>query len=169
MAFIRRTLDDTPVREFGIQFTKDKFGYDFISHQIKNKIDLISPDDETFGAEMEGGGWEGNFWDNEKYYGISNIGEATINIPIRKVKYWYNKTDNGLSPNKNKHLFIRTNKDFTQAIVIKPKTIKDENKIIWTKFMPSNSREVESWMSFRRKDVETYNLKNGKWIKERKK
>ena len=106
MAFIRRTLDDTPVREFGIQFTKDKFGYDFISHPIKNKIDLISPDDETFGAEMEGGGWEGNFWDNEKYHGISNIGEATINIPIRKVKYWYNKTDNGLSPNKNKHLFI---------------------------------------------------------------
>ena len=169
MAFIRRTLDDTPVREFGIQFTKDKFGYDFISHPIKNKIDLINPDDETFGAEMEGGGWEGNFWDNEKYHGISNIGKATINIPIRKVKYWYNKTDNGLSPNKNKHLFIRTNKDFTQAIVIKPKTIKDENKIIWTKFMPSNSREVESWMSFRRKDVETYNLKNGKWIKERKK
>lgn len=169
MGYFRRNYNDTHVREFGIEFVKEKFNIDFISHPNVYKIDLISPEDETFGAEMEGGGWDGNFWDNEKYYSISGVGEPTINIPIRKAKYWYDKINENFVPNKNKHLFIRTNKDFTQAIVIKPTTIKNRNKIIWTKFMPNNSKEVEEWMSFRKKDVDTYNLVKGRWTKQRKK
>jgi hypothetical protein len=66
-------------------------------------------------------------------------------------------------------LFIRTNKDFTQAIVIKPTTIKNKNKILWTEFQPNNSNEVEKWMSFRQEHVDTYNLVKGKWKLQRAK
>ncbi len=169
MAFFKRCFDDTPVREFGIKFSKENFGYVFISHPNKTAIDLISPDDPNFGAEMEGGGWEGDFWSNQKYSLISNIGTETINIPIRKTKYWYDKINEIYVPNKKKNLFIRTNKDFTQAIVIKPTTIKNRDKILWTTFQPNNSDEVERWMSFRKKDVQTYDLKNGKWVLQKRK
>jgi hypothetical protein len=64
-------------------------------------------------------------------------------------------------------MFIRTNKDFTQAIVIKPTTIKNRDKILWTEFQPNNSTEVEKWMSFRQEHVDTYDLVNGKWKKQR--
>lgn len=163
MGFIKRNYDDTAVREFGINFCKEILGENFISHPIKTAIDLISPDDPNHGAEMEGGGWEGDFWSNQKYSMISSVGYETINIPIRKTKYWYDKINEILIPNKKKNLFIRTNKDFTQAIVIKPKTIKNSKKIMWTSFQPNNSDEVEKWMSFKKCDVQTYNLKNGKW------
>jgi len=93
MAFFKRCFDDTPVREFGIKFSKENFGYVFISHPNKTAIDLISPDDPNFGAEMEGG----------------------------------------------------------------------------TTFQPNNSDEVERWMSFRKKDVQTYDLKNGKWVLQKRK
>jgi hypothetical protein len=169
MAFIRRNFDDTPVREFGIKFSKEVFGYEFISHPNKTAIDLISPDDPNFGAEMEGGGWEGDFWSNEKYSLISNLGVRTINIPIRKTKYWYDKINEVLLPNKKKNLFIRTNKDFTQAIVIKPTTVKNRNKIMWTTFQPNNSTEVERWMSFKEKDVQTYDLVKNNWVLQKKK
>ncbi len=169
MAFFKRCFDDTPVREFGIKFSKENFGYVFISHPNKTAIDLISPDDPNFGAEMEGGGWEGDFWSNQKYSLISNIGTETINIPIRKTKYWYDKINEIYVPNKKKNLFIRTNKDFTQAIVIKPTTIKNREKILWTAFQPNNSDEVEKWMSFKKKDVQTYDLKNGKWVLQKRK
>lgn len=163
MTFIRRNFDDTPVREFGIKFTKEEFGLIFENHPNRTAIDLIDPTDYNVGVEMEGGGWEGNFWTNDKYAMISKIGFATINIPIRKTKYWYDKINELFLPNKKKNLFIRTNKDFTQAIVIKPTTIKNKNKILWTEFQPNNSNEVEKWMSFRQEHVDTYNLDGGKW------
>jgi hypothetical protein len=59
---------------------------------------------------------------------------------------------------------MRTNKDFSQIIVIRPETIKNPKKLIRTKFQPKNSNEVEKWLSFRREDVETYNLVKGKYI-----
>ncbi len=118
---------------------------------------------------MEGGGWEGDFWSNEKYSLISNIGVSTINIPIRKTKYWYDKINEIYVPNKKKNLFIRTNKDFTQAIVIKPTTIKNRDKIMWTQFQPNNSDEIERWMSFKKKDVQTYDLKKNKWVLQKTK
>lgn len=164
MAFIRRNYDDTPVREFGIKFIKENLGHVFISHPNKFAIDLISSDNPDFGAEMEGGGWEGDFWTNKRYSLISNLGFETINIPIRKTKYWYDEINEEYVPNKKKHLFIRTNKDFTQAIVIKPTTIKNRNKIIWSTFKANNNDEVENWMSFKKTDVDTYDFKNGKWV-----
>ena len=167
MGYFKRNTNDAPVRKFGIQFTKERFGYVFEEHPNRFAIDLINPNDEKNGCEMEAGSWTGDLWDNDGYNNLSNVGEPTINIPIRKLKYWYDKTDDGVKPNKLNNLFIRTNRDFTQAIVIRPKTIRDKNKILWTEFKPSNSDEVEQWMSFRREHVETYNLKKGKWVQER--
>lgn len=163
MAFIRKNFDDTPVREFGIKFTKEQFGLIFENHPNRTAIDLIDPTDYNTGVEMEGGGWEGDFWTNNKYSTISKLGFGTINIPIRKTKYWYDKINEIFIPNKKKNLFIRTNKDFTQAIVIEPTTIKNKNKILWTQFQPNNSNEVEMWMSFRQEHVKTYNFIKGKW------
>jgi hypothetical protein len=169
MTFIRRNFDDTPVREFGIKFTKEKFGLIFENHPNRTAIDLIDPINYNIGAEMEGGGWEGDFWSNEKYSLISKLNFKTINIPIRKTKYWYDKINELFLPNKKKNLFIRTNKNFTQAIVIKPTTIKNKNKILWTEFQPSNSIEVEKWMSFRQEHVDTYDLVKDKWKLQRTK
>ncbi|MDI3349604.1 hypothetical protein DCBHLPFO_00728 [Mycoplasmopsis arginini] len=61
---------------------------------------------------------------------------------------------------------MRTNKDFTQVIVIRPETIKNPKKLVRTQFQPKNSDEVENWLSFRYEDVETYNLVDGRYLLE---
>ena len=162
MGYIKRFYDDTEVREFAKKFLKDVFNLNFESHKNLRGIDLINVEDNTFGVELERGGWIGDFWENE-YSLISGLGYRTVNIPIRKTKYWYDKKEGSLSPNKNKHWFVRTNKTFTQVIVIKPATIKHKDKILFTEFKPNNSDEVEKWMSFRKEHVKTYNLKKEKW------
>jgi hypothetical protein len=48
-------------------------------------------------------------------------------------------------------------------ILIRPETIRDPEKAVITTFQPNNSDEVEEWLSFRREDVETYNLNEGVW------
>jgi hypothetical protein len=168
MGYIKRYYDDSEVREFAKKFVKDVFNLNFESHKNLRGIDLINVEDNTFGIELEKGGWYGDFWEND-YSLISGEEFRTVNIPIRKTKYWYDKKDGELFPNKNKHLFIRTNKKFTQVIVIKPATIKNKEKILFTEFKPNNSEEIEKWMSFRKEHVQTYNLKNDKWRLHRKK
>jgi len=162
MAFIKRNYDDSEVREFSKKFLKEVFDLNFDCHSNSKAIDLINVDDETIGAELEKGGWSGNFWSND-YSLMSGLGYRTINIPIRKAKYWYNKVNDNLESNENKHIFVRTNKKFTQVILIRPETIKDKNKIMFTEFTPNNSNELEKWMSFREEHVETYNLIDEKW------
>ena len=166
MGFRKNNYDDSEVREFGKKFTKDVLNLIFECHSNSKAIDLISADNPLFGVELERGGWTGNFWTND-YSLISGVGFRTINIPIRKTKYWYKKVNEEYTPNKNKHLFIRTNKDFTQVIVIKPTTIKNKDKILFTEFKPNNSNEIERWMSFRQEHVTTYNLVDGIWKKQR--
>lgn len=162
MAFIKKNYDDSEVREFSKKFLKEVFDLNFDCHSNSKAIDLINVEDETLGAELEKGGWSGNFWSND-YSFISGLGFRTINIPIRKAKYWYNKVGDNLVPNDNKHIFVRTNKKFTQVILIRPDTIKDKTKILFTEFTPNNSNELEKWMSFREEHVETYNLIGEKW------
>jgi hypothetical protein len=118
----------------------------------------------TFGVELERGGWYGDLWKN-RYSLISGYEFRTINIPIRKLKYWYNITNDNILPNKLENWFIRTNKNFTQVILIKPDTIKDYNKIIFTEIRPGNTNQIEKFMSFKMEHVETYNLKKNKWTK----
>jgi hypothetical protein len=74
----------------------------------------------------------------------------------------YNKERH--NPSFDKNIFVRSNKDFTQMIVIRPETIRDGNKLIRSKFIPNNSNEMEEWLSFRKEHVETYNLINGTWV-----
>lgn len=168
MGYIKRSFDDTEVRNFAKIFIKEVFNILFESHPNSKAIDLICVDDDSFGVELERGGWIGDFWENE-YSLISGYDFRTVNIPIRKVKYWYDKVGDTIIPNKNKHWFIRTNRDFTQVILIKPTTIKNKDKILFTEFKPNNSEEIEKWMSFKKEHVQTYNLKKNKWTLQRKK
>jgi hypothetical protein len=166
MGYIKIKYDDTEVRQFTKQFIKDVFDLNFKSHKNLRGIDLINEEDESFGIELERGGWKGDLWVNE-YSLMSGLPERTVNIPIRKTKYWFDKKKDVFLPNRNKHWFVRTNRDFTQVIVIKPRTIKDFSKIMFTEFKPNNSDEIEKWVSFKEEHVLTYNLKNGKWKKQK--
>lgn len=163
------SFDDTLVRNAVIEFFKKRFNIELKSNEVEKKIDLLGVNDNLLGVEVEHGKWNGNFWGVDSYsLNLTGLDYRTINIPSRKEKYWkdinpyYNKqVDN---PSSEKNIFVRTNKDFTQFIVIRPETIRDSKKLIRTSFQPNNSNEVEDWLSFRNENVETYDLLNGEYI-----
>lgn len=169
--FIPGKFNDTLIRNAVIKFFKLKFKVDLMHNQVHNRIDLVGVKDPTLGVEVEHGKWVGNFWKNENYSFISEHSFQTANIPGRKEKYWldeyysYNKLRENISSEKN--IFVRSNVDFTQFILIRPQTIRDSDKLVRSKFKPRNSDEVEEWLSFRKEHVETYDLKNGKYTKQR--
>jgi len=169
--FVPAKYNDTLIRNAVIEFFKNKFKILLKHNEVHNKIDLVGVKDPELGVEVEHGKWEGNFWDNDVYSLISEQDFKTVNIPARKEKYWkdefmyYNKLRENVSSTKN--VFVRSNIDFTQFIVVRAETVRDPKKLVRTHFKPSNSNEVEEWLSFRREDVETYDLKNGKYIKQR--
>jgi hypothetical protein len=170
MAKLRGTsFDDTLVRNAVIEFFKKRVNLKLKSNEVEKKIDLLSVDDPLLGVEVEHGKWNGNFWDVDSYsLELTGLNYRTINIPARKEKYWkdvnlyYGKEV--VNPSSKKNIFVRTNKDFTQFIVIRPETIKDSKKLIRTSFQPNNSNEVEDWLSFRNENVETYDLLNGEYV-----
>jgi hypothetical protein len=162
-------FDDILVREQVIKFYKNIFEIQLEQTNPNSKlIDLTGFTDYHFGVEVERGGWKGNYWDIDSYCMISGLGFPTINIPRRKEKYWkkvytfYNKEYVNKEYDKNQ--FVRTNKDFTQFILITPDVINDNTKKIITKFTPKNSDELEEFMSFRKEDVKTYNLIDDKFV-----
>jgi hypothetical protein len=163
--------DDTDVRKHVIKFSREYLGVSVKQNPKQRKIDLIgrkkNPD---VGIEVEKGGWKGDFWDCPAYCDLPQLGFSTVNIPIRKEKYWkeYNMFYRKLryNPGWNKNIFVRTNSDFSQVIVIRPEVITDSEKMIYTTFQANNCDEPEDWMSFRREDVETYNLIEGKYVLE---
>jgi len=160
-----KDLDDILVKTFVKEWLYKMTGCVFIFHPNEKSIDLIGANDSTytnFGVEVERGSHIGDFWSNDYYPYLSKLGFMTVNTPIRKAKYWYDKQDNIYIPNNGKHLFIRTNYDFTQVIIVGPTSIK--NKVIWTRFKAKNEDDVEDWLSFRREDTLTYNLIDGEWI-----
>jgi hypothetical protein len=162
------SYDDTPVREFIIKFCDEKWGMKLKSNDELYKIDLLGINDPLLGVEVEHGKWKGNFWEDDNYSLISEQKFRTINIPGRKEKYWlenfmYRGKEKN-NPSHEKNIFMRTNKDFTQIIVIRPEVVKNSKKLVRTKFQPKNSDEIENWLSFRREDVETYNLIDGQYI-----
>lgn len=170
MGFLKGTnFDDGLVRTFVKDFFNVKFNtlLSETPHEMK-LIDLTGATETLLGVEVERGGWSDCFWNNERYSLISGIGEKTANIPIRKEKYWkenylsYRKEKN--NPSCKENIFARTNKDFTQILIIRPETIRDPQKLIRTNFKPNNSDVFEDWLSFKREDVETYNLINEEWI-----
>ena len=169
--FIPAKFNDTLIRNAVIGFFKQRFKISLKENDLHNRIDLVGIDDPLLGVEVEHGKWTGNFWENNVYSIISEQEFRTINIPSRKEKYWldeftyYNKLVENVSATKN--IFVRSNIDFTQFIVIRPNTVRDSQKLVRTRFKPSNTNEVEDWLSFRREDVETYDLKNGRYYKQK--
>ena len=173
MAKLRGTsFDDTLVRNSSIEFFKKRFNIKLKSNDELYKIDLLGINDSLLGVEVEHGKWNGNFRDVDSYsLDLTGLNYRTINIPSRKEKYW---KDNNLhfkkdvvNPSSKKNIFVRTNKDFTQFIVIRPETVRDSKKLIRTSFQPNNSNEVEDWLSFRNEHVETYDLLNGEYVKQK--
>lgn len=169
--FIPAKYNDVLIRDAVIEFFQQRFKIKLKHNDLHNKIDLVGINNPTLGVEVEHGKWSGNFWDNDVYSLISEQSFRTINIPARKEKYWkdrflyYNKMVENESATKN--IFVRSNIDFTQFIVVRPETVRNSKKLVRTQFKPSNSNEVEDWLSFRREDVETYDLKNGRYYKQR--
>ena len=161
-------FDDTLVRNEVIKFAENVLGLKLISNEAIYKIDLLSVDDSELGVEVEHGKWKGNFWDNDNYSLISGLEDRTINIPARKEKYWleyfvrWGKERH--NPSFKKNVFVRSNKDFTQFIIIESDVVRNEEKLIRTKFQPNNSDEVENWFSFKREHVKTYDLIDGELI-----
>lgn len=170
MPYLKNTsFDDTLVRKAVIKFFEQNFNILLReTPQEMRIIDLTGVTENNLGVEVERGGWTNCFWQNEKYSTISKLGFKTVNIPIRKEKYWldeyyfYGKLKQ--NPSSKENIFVRTNKDFTQIIVIRPETIRDPKKMIKTEFKPNNSDELEEWLCFRREHVETYNLINDVWF-----
>lgn len=170
MPFLKNTsFDDTLVRKAVIKFFEENFNTLLKETPQEMKlIDLTGVTETKLGVEVERGGWTNCFWNNEKYSSISNLGFKTINIPMRKQKYWldeyyyYGKLK--INPSSKDNIFVRTNKDFTQIIIIRPETIRNDKKAIQTEFKPNNSDEFEEWLCFRREHVETYNLIDNVWF-----
>ena len=166
------SYDDTEVRKEIIKFSREYLGLSMKQNPKQRKIDLIgrkkNPD---VGVEVEKGGWKGDFWETPTYCDLTDLGVSTVNIPIRKEKYWkerfmwYGKMK--VNPSWKKNIFVRTNDDFTQIMVIRPEVITDPTKLIYTTFQANNCDELEDWMSFKREDVETYNLINEEYILEK--
>lgn len=166
---INTKKDDTLVRNEVIKIYKELF--DILlegTPQEKNLIDLIGITNNDFRVEVEHGQWYGDFW-KSTYSNLTGLEFRTVNIPIRKEKHWlmeyvfYGKlVDNSSSYLLNQ--FVRTNKDFSQFILIESDVIRDNTKKIYTKFRAGNSLDDEEWMSFRKEHVKTYNKINDIWV-----
>jgi hypothetical protein len=163
------SYNDEPIRTAVIELYKKYFNTELIETDPNKKvIDLLQVNDPTYGVEVEHGKWKGNFWENDNYSLISGLEHRTINIPARKEKYWleyfvrWGKERH--NPSFEKNVFVRSNKDFTQFIIIESDVVRNEEKLIRTKFQPNNSDEVENWLSFKREHVKTYDLIDGELI-----
>jgi hypothetical protein len=155
--------DDNPSRKFIKNIFEHKFGIKLKDGKHK-KIDLIKEDDEIVGVEVEHGHWEGDLWTNDQYSRLAKLEFRTVNIPIRKAPYWEDIVNNEPNPSAEHNIFVRTNMDFSQFIIIRPETIRNPEKAIKTKFLANNNDVEEDWLSFKKEDVETYNLINGEFI-----
>jgi len=162
--------DDKVSREFIANIFEHLFNM-ILKNGKHKQIDLVVVDDEDVGVEVEHGHWDGDFWEDEQYSLISSTGSSgdlgfpTINIPIRKEKYWLDYINGIPNPSAELNMFVRTNDDFTQFIIIRPEVIRDPTKAIRTRFKPNNNDEEEDWLSFKREDVETYYLINGVFVR----
>ena len=158
--------DDSESRNAIIEFVKEILGLEMIANPNKYGIDLLYKEDPTWGVEIEHSkNWTGDFFSDENS-GLNNktdLGFKTVNIPWwRKSKYWDPLKTTGW----DKNIFIRCNKDFTQIILIRPETFANPAKCYEATFQTKwiTTGEPEEWRSFKRQDVEVYNLVDGKYI-----
>jgi hypothetical protein len=169
--------DDSYVKEQMIIILKILFGWDLYINPDEMGVDLLSVDG-TFGVELEHGGWNHKFW-SDMYYSHKSkeLDYPHVNMPRRKKKWYEEYYSVNLEPDRNKkpdwirkhnptfknNIFIRTNKQLTQMIIIRPETVfegKFEEKMIYA----HNSGKYEPFRCFKREDVETLDLENGNWV-----
>lgn len=167
------SYDDFVVKNKIVEISEELLGFKTKINDMEKDIDLLSIDDPELRVEVERGGWFGDFWSDEHYCNKTNLGFYTLNMPDRKIRYWRehyyrNKSATELThnPGWKKTLFVRTNYDFTQINIVRPETVLNEEKAIKNRFKADNSYEEENWISFRKEDVETYNLIDGKYVRD---
>ncbi len=160
--------DDSTSRNAIIKFLKETLNLQMIENPNKYGIDLLFEEDQTWGCEIEHSkNWTGDFFsdENKNLNQKTNLGFKTVNIPWwRKSKYWNPEKTQGW----NKNLFARTNQDFSQIILIRPETFANPAKCYEAHFQTRwiTTGEPEEWRSFKREDVEVYNLINGIYVLE---
>jgi hypothetical protein len=172
---------DLPVREAITEFVLQMFGWEVESNSNnKFEIDLVSVNGECPDIECERGNWDGNYWDTKfsevLKYGSPRIPFKTINFQQRKEHYWiegnhyFPESGNFRYTEKNHltNIFIRTEFNFNQMILVRPNVIRDKSKINYSmkKTFNISNGDVEPWCGFRREDSETYNKVNGVWVLE---
>lgn len=171
--------NDTYVKEQMIVILKDLYGWDLYINPDDYGVDLLSKDG-TFGVELEHGGWNDKFFEDKFYpYMCKSLTYPHVNMPARKEKWYKSKYWVNLEPDRNKkpifkekenptyknNIFIRTNRQLTQMIIIWPDTVFSGN-FERTKIFTNNSQKLEPFFSFKREDVEVVNLINGVWTTE---
>jgi hypothetical protein len=160
--------DDSTSRNAIIKFLKETLNLEMIENPNKYGIDLLHKDDLFWGCEIEHSkNWKGHFFseENRNLNQKTDLGFKTVNIPWwRKSKYWNSEKNQGW----DKNLFVRTNEDFSQVILIRPETFANPAKCYEAFFQTKwiTTGEPEEWRSFKREDVEVYNLINGVYILE---
>lgn len=139
-------------------------------------IDMKFVNDPEKGVELEHGGWDtDDFWSHE-YCNLffDQLGHSTVNAPYRKNKYltedflWRkDKNDKWEKfPNlakKEETPIVRTNKSLNNIIIIPASAILEGKFVVKERFV-KNSGKVEKFMCFKREDVLSYKIVDGKLI-----
>jgi hypothetical protein len=170
--------DDNPVKTAVIKITKDAFGWELMVNPKEKKIDLIHINEPDRGVEVERGGWTGDYWSQDPIsFNGNTLPFPTLNMPYRKEHFfhldleWLNDYGNiktSHTPSFEKNIFIRTNTNFTQFILVKSEIVREKMTRGCFKVYRGTG-EKEHWLCFKREDVDTYNLINGSWKKDENK
>ncbi len=169
------SVQDEKHREKVILALKEFKDWDLVSNSFTYMIDLNFVSHPKYvGAEIEEGQWVGNFW-NEYLYsnflrdGNPKIEHKTVNIPPRKQHYWINGDhyyENGnfwyKETDAESNVYVRTNMDVTQIIIVYPEVILDRKKVVYSlkKSKKITTGYEELWTGIRPEDCETWNLNN---------
>lgn len=171
---------DKKLRETAIPILNEVFGYELISNSNRYGIDLLHTNRKG-GVELEWGQWKGHYLNqtNENFNKYT-LPFPTFNIPFRKEKY-FREISHLISKNNNPYVyqepdymfnsFARFNSDFTQFWYLDAEMFLKEGALIRGRWKTDTvtTGDIEDWLCFVRENVDIYNLKDGKWVKEDKK
>jgi len=162
--------DDKVCRKYGIESAIDILGYELeVNPEGDGKsVDLRAKHEHNIGVEVERGHWIENFWEDDYYSTLSNLGFQTVNMPKRKGRYYQPSYYVGRGSNRklidnsekmDKVIFERWNWDGSQVIIVHASVVHDSEKLKLSEFIPNNNveKKVEKWLSFKRGDVITMN------------